>query len=147
MIYFRRLTPFVLGFGVSLAAFAMRAGGATTIHVAVDGNDTWSVALAAPDGKGGGPFATPGRAVRALGERRNANADNLAGPVTIEFHAVTYVLADPFVLTPEDSGTADAPVMGTAHGHDAVVFSGGVPITGWKETELNGRKAWVAKSP
>jgi hypothetical protein len=139
MICSTRFVPFVMSFGVTLVAIAATAVAAatTTIHVAPNGND----------GNPAGPFATPGRAIQAVRELRKTNGGKLPGPVTIEFGAGTYRLAEPLVLTPEESGTAEAPVVWTAHGHDAVVFSGGVAVTGWKEAELNGRKVWTAKAP
>src|SRR4051812_7168465 len=108
-----------------------------TIRVAPNGDDA----------KPAGPFATPARALRAVRELRAANGGKLPGSVTIELAAGTYRLAEPLVLTPEDSGTAEAPVVWTAAPGAKVVLSGGVPLAGWREGELNGRKVWVTKGP
>ncbi|RMG00762.1 MAG: hypothetical protein D6741_06255, partial [Planctomycetota bacterium] len=67
------------------------------------------------------------RRVREL--RKNGNKPV---PATITIHAGTYPIEKPLVLTPEDSGTLEAPFVIRAAGDGPVVISGGKPITGWR---------------
>jgi hypothetical protein len=123
---------------VILGAVAAAAQAAPVMfRVAPDGDDAES----------DGPFATPARAARAVRELRATNGGRLPGPVTIEFRGGVYRLAEPLVLTPDDSGTRDAPVVWAAAPGERVVFSGGATIDAWREGQLNGRKVWVAKTP
>lgn len=55
-----------------------------------------------------------------------------------------YPLIAPLVFTPEDSGTADAPVTYAAYPGEKPVVSGGQAITGWQAAE-NG--LWKANVP
>ena len=80
--------------------------GEATFFVATDGNDAWSGTLREPNAQGtDGPFATLHRArdaVRGLKRR---------GPVVVMVRGGTYCLREPLVLGPEDSGTAESPVI------------------------------------
>lgn len=76
------------------------------------------------------PFATLTRArdaVRAL---------KAAGPLTAAVHVHvadgTYALTEPLVLTPEDSGTEQAPIAYEAAPGARPVFSGGRALHGWQ---------------
>jgi hypothetical protein len=94
---------------------------------------------------GQGGHATPQEArdaVRALKRRPGG----LEGPVTVRLRPGTYALAEPLVLTPEDSGTEKAPITWEAAG-PGVVLSGGRAVGGWKEEDVRGRKLWVAEVP
>ena len=51
------------------------------------------------------------------------------------------------MLTPQDSGTAQAPVTYPAHEHEKPVLSGGRAVAGWAKRQLNGRDVWAAKVP
>ena len=109
--------------------------GAKTIHVSTTGDDR-------NDGSAEKPFATLEHArdvVRASKEKKTT--------ARVVVHGGTYALGKTFDLAAADSGTADAPVVFSAAKGETVVLSGGVPVTGWREAELNGRKVWVAKSP
>ncbi|MDQ3814223.1 MAG: right-handed parallel beta-helix repeat-containing protein, partial [Armatimonadota bacterium] len=98
--------------------------------VAVDGNDAWSGKLPAPNKqKTDGPFASLERARDQVRERKTWVPFSGA---TIFVRGGTYFLKAPFVLTPEDSGTAAAPVVYTAYPGEKPVISGGQRITGWK---------------
>lgn len=95
----------------------------------------------APGAQGAGQY--PGiaeardalRAMRARGEA--------TGPVRVVIQGGVYTIADPLVFTPEDSGTADAPVSYEAAPGARVVISGGKAITGWTQ---DGDR-WVADVP
>ncbi len=67
-----------------------------------------------------------------------------AGPVEVILKAGTYRLGEPLVFTPEDSGTAEAPVTWRAAEKAEVVISGGVPVTGWKK---GAGSIWTAPAP
>lgn len=111
------------------------APAAPTFHVAPDGNDR-------NPGTRAKPFATVKRAqeaIRGLGKRQQ--------PVTVLLRGGTYFLAAPLVLGPEDSGTADAPVLFAAEPGEKPVLSGGRRITGWKQTKVAGKMLWAAELP
>jgi hypothetical protein len=84
-------------------------------HVAPSGND-------AQPGTAREPFATLARAQRAA--RQAAGR----GPVRVILRGGTYHLPATLVFTPEDSGTAQAPVVYTAASGEEVVLSGGVRL-------------------
>jgi len=65
------------------------------------------------------PFATLGRALRAIAERPKGS------PLTVHVRGGTYYLPDTLTFTPEHSGTARAPVTVEAYRNEAVVLSGG----------------------
>ena len=55
------------------------------------------------------------------------------GPITVLFAAGSYYLAEPLILGPEDSGTADRPITFAAAPGAAVVLSGGARLNlSWK---------------
>jgi len=118
-----------------------------TLYVSPQGRDAWSGRRAetSRDGKDG-PLATLAGArdrVRAL---RTQGA--LAGkPVTILVRGGVYPLAEPLVFTPQDSGTADAPVTYAAYPGEKPVVSSGRAITGWQTAENGLWKAGVPTLP
>ena len=104
-------------------------------HVAPDGSDR-------NPGTRAKPFATLERArmaIRAIKKEKQ--------PVTVLLRGGTYRLAAPLVLGPDDSGTAEAPVIFAAERNEKPVLSGGRRITGWKETKVAGKMLWVAELP
>ena len=111
--------------------------------VATDGDDGWSGMLPAPNAASSdGPFATLARArdaVRAL----KAKGDH-ARPIVVMVRGGTYHLDEPLRLGPDDSGTAEQPVIYCAWPGEEVVLSGGRPITGWRKGE---GELWVADVP
>ncbi len=116
-----------------LAFLAVRAGAAEPdFVVATNGNDAWSGRLAAPtaDGKDG-PFASLGRAQKAVRELRKAEP-NRAAAIVVQVRGGTYRLTEPLVFTPEDSGTAQAPVVYQAAPGETPEVCGGEKLTGWK---------------
>lgn len=111
-------------------------------YVAPDGHDAWSGLTAQPHAAGNdGPFATIARAQKAL---RGLRSDgSLPGPVTIRIRG-THRLAQPLVITPEDSGTAESPVTFTGYDDHRPTLSGGRLITGWRQAE---RGLWTVQIP
>jgi hypothetical protein len=104
-----------------------------TFYVAPGGTDAWSGRVAEPNATGDdGPLATIGQAQQALRALRRNGA--LPGPVTIRIRG-THRLAEPLVITPDDSGAAEYPVTFTGYPDEQPVLSGGRPITGWQQGE------------
>jgi len=121
---------------------AAGSGQALTLYVAPSGKDAWSGKLAAPSrDQGDGPLATLVGARDAL--RRLRAAGQLTAPVQVVIQPGTYRLAEPLVLEPQDSGTADCPITYTGLPGREPVLSGGRPITGWRRQG----KLWVADLP
>lgn len=132
------LFAFTLTACLCLSAQADTAGSfpmlqTSLFYVAPNGSDSWSGRLAAPNrAKTDGPFATLPRAQRAVREMRRAQPQV---PITVMLRRGTYYLTEPLVFTPEDSGSAEAPVTYRAYPKETVTISGGVPLTGWKVNE------------
>jgi hypothetical protein len=106
------------------------ASAPATFYVAPAGSDQWSGRLpTANAAKTDGPLATPlaarnaVRKLRAMGEK---------GPVTVSFGGGTFWMAEPLILEPGDSGTADGPTVYAAHQNERPVLSGGRLLGGWK---------------
>ena len=79
------------------------------------------------------PFATLARARDAIRELKAQGP--LPGPVRVHVADGTYTLREPFVLTPEDSGTEAAPVIYQAMPGARPIFSGGRKLSGWQPTD------------
>jgi hypothetical protein len=78
-------------------------------YVATNGNDAWSGQLPEPNAVGAdGPLASLGRARDLI--RATKSAGGLKQPITVFVRGGRYALAEPLVLTPEDSGTAQCPI-------------------------------------
>jgi len=99
--------------------------------VATNGNDAWSGALAEPNAEGtDGPFATLARARDAVREAKAALPEPRAW--TIALRGGVHELAEPLVLSPEDSGAGrDTPVTFAAFPGEQPIVSGGSTIGGW----------------
>jgi hypothetical protein len=117
----------------------------TTIYVSRQGNDAWSGRLPDPKtDRSDGPLATPHRARDSV---RAILAKSPGEPVRVELREEIYFLDEPLPLAPVDSGTEMAPVIWSAYRGEHPVLSGGVPLSGWTRTKVNGREVWVAKIP
>lgn len=126
-------------------------------YVAPDGRDTWSGTLPAANArKTNGPFATLERAARAV--RGLKKKGLLPAPVEVRLRGGLHLLPRPLTLTPEDSGNPPrtwwsrvlAPahtVTWCAYRNEVPIVSGGRRITGWTETTVAGRRAFVATVP
>ena len=126
----------------TVAAFLLIAAGqlgagprerrAAEFYVATDGRDAWSGTLAAPNAqKTDGPFASLARARDAV--RRLKQGRRSAKPITVMISGGTYFLDETLVLTPQDSGTKECPVVYCAYPGEKPVLSGGKRITArWK---------------
>lgn len=118
----------------------------TTIHVSRTGAD-------ANSGSKESPLASLPAALRQARELRRLNDPAVKGGIRIMVNEGIYRLAEPIIIRPEDSGTAESPTAIIANGK--VVFSGGRQIKGWARAtgSLSGLpekargKVWVAKIP
>jgi hypothetical protein len=99
------------------------------------------------DASKSGPFATLERARDAVRELKRRQGGALKQPVNVVVSGGTYALSQPLRFTPEDSGTAEAPVTYAAAPGETPVISGGRAIAGWKETVVNERHLWIADIP
>jgi hypothetical protein len=112
-------------------AFAASAS-ALEIHVSPTGDD---------DQLGTG--ASPVRTLDAA--RTLARSKAGTEPVTITVHDGTYYLDKPLVLTSEDSGTSNAPVIYRAANEGKAILSGGIPLKLHWEPHASG--IFRAKTP
>jgi Right handed beta helix region len=107
-----------------------------TLFVSPSGADT-------NDGSKATPFATLAKARDAI--RDVVSKDGLPdGGVRVLVRGGTYFLAQPIMLGPEDSGTAEAPIVYAASPGENVVLSGGRTITGWNNV---GGNRWEVAIP
>ncbi len=110
-----------------MLSLAPSSAAAVTLHVAVNGNDAWSGKLATPNADNSdGPLATLAGArdaIRRLKNPREAVAVKVADGV--------YSLKETLVFEPQDSGTADAPIIYEAADRAHPVFTGGRKIQGF----------------
>ncbi len=106
------------------------------VYVSPHGRDAWSGQLASPnDDATDGPLATVAAAQRRV---RNLRIDQprRVRPVVVALRGGTYWLRRSLEFGPEDSGTAQAPVIYQAYGNERPVISGGQRISGWQVDEL-----------
>ncbi|OQA31095.1 MAG: hypothetical protein BWY57_02511 [Betaproteobacteria bacterium ADurb.Bin341] len=120
-----------------------------TLALALAGCSTAGRAFyVSPEGRDDGPgsrrrpFQTLTRAQAAA---RAARAETPDAPVTVHLRG-TFTLPEPLVFTPEDSGTASAPVTYTSYPGETAVLSGGRPLSGaWRQAP--GRPYWQLDVP
>ena len=108
---------------LTLLAFSFGAAGESVLHVAPDGKDG-----AYPD------IAAARDALRA---------QKPGEPVKVVIHGGRYWLSKPLVFTPEDSGTAEAPITYEAAPGESPILDGGRLISGWRKED----NFWVADVP
>ncbi|NSW57186.1 MAG: right-handed parallel beta-helix repeat-containing protein [Armatimonadetes bacterium] len=129
---------------VTLLLANASVGADTVFYVSQAGNDGWSGSIPTPAAnEADGPLRTlegARNAVRVL----KAAGNGLPGPVTIRIQAGDWFLAEPLRLTPEDSGTQEAPITWTTYGEGATVLTGGQVITDWEDA---GDGVWQAQIP
>jgi hypothetical protein len=117
-------------------------------YVATNGNDHWSGTLAAPNrSKSDGPFATLSRARDAIRQLKQKPGGSQPQPVTVNVRGGYYYLPEPLVLTPEDSGASQAPVVYAAYKQEQPILSGGRVINGWQQAQINGKALWTTDIP
>ena len=111
---------------------------ARDFYVSPTGNDTAA-------GTSEAPFATLERTRDAV--RQLKQAGPLEGPVTVFLTDGLHLRQEPFVLTPEDSGTESCPVTYTAVPGAKPIVSGGRRIAGWKKQQDDTWTRGVARGP
>jgi hypothetical protein len=93
------------------------------------------------DGAAGSAERPFGTIQRARDEVRKRKA---GGGAIVHVRGGVYRLAEPLVLGPEDSGTAEGPVVYEGERDGTAVISGGVVVSGWKVDE---RGWWRVRLP
>ena len=102
-----------------------------TFFVATNGKDHWSGRISEPNKTNtDGPFATIRKAKDAVRQINKANQANV--PISIILRGGTYFLKEPFCLTPDDSGTKNAPITYCAYPGEKPILTGGRQITNWQ---------------
>lgn len=117
-----------------------------TLRVAPNGNDYWSGPFtpAEMDFKNG-PVASLKGARDAIRSLRKQG--RLKGPIHVVIAPGTYHLSEPIVFTPEDSGSAEAPVRYEAAPGSRPIFEGGRVLRGWKPVPGSSGKTWSLTVP
>lgn len=111
----------------SLVAAAPK-GNAVTLYVSPQGSDRWSGRLPRPNaGRSDGPAASLAGARDIIRRLRETGE---AAPVNVEVEDGVYFLTAPFVLSPQDSASASAPIVYEAAPGAHPVISGGRVISG-----------------
>lgn len=120
---------------------------AADLHVSPRGNDAHSGTLAEPNAQGtDGPLATldgARQAVVRLKARRAASGE-APRPIVVVIRGGTYRVSEPVVFSPDDSGSADAPIIYRAHPGEEPVFTSNAPIGPWKAGDDG---LWTADVP
>jgi len=139
----------LLGAVAVLAACALPARPARAdeakadLYVSPRGNDTWSGTQSVPNASGAdGPLATVQRAQGLV--RRLKQQAGRKGPIVVAIRGGCYSFSEPLHFGPEDSGTAQSPIVYQAYGDERPVLSGGVKLDGWR---LSGDGRWHVGLP
>jgi len=135
-------------FGLSLYSGYAGAPADIVLYVSPSGSDRWSGKLAepAPDRRDG-PLASLSRALQVVRQLRERSSEPARSPVTIFVRGGTYFLSEPIVLTPEHSGTGEAPLRIQAYGQERPILSGGRLLSGWKTNPLPDKTVWHIDLP
>ena len=105
----------VAAMGTLLSFLLVSSAIALDVHVSPDGSDS-----------GEGTLDEPVRTLAAARELARSRAGK--EPVTVILHDGIYYLDQPFVLTFDDSGAVDAPVVYRAAHEGKAILSGGMPL-------------------
>lgn len=106
-----------------LTCFIALSASAAQIHVAPTGNDSAS-------GSASQPLVSLDGARQKV---RSLRAQSPQEPVTVSFAQGEYFVPEPVLFTPEDSGSAEAPITYQAGPGARVVLHGSRRITGWQQ--------------
>ncbi len=111
------------------------------LYVSPDGDDAWSGKRATANrSRSDGPLRTPQRALQLLLQSDPA-------PTEIRLRGGVYFLQAPILITPEHTEKAQGKLTIAAYKNEQPILSGGQRITGWKQSEWNGKTVWVADLP
>ena len=115
-------------------------------YVATNGKDDWSGTFKTPNADAtDGPFASLDAArIAARGLKNELERTGSHRPIVVTLAGGDYYLAAPVIFGPEDSGSADNPIVYRSEPEDPAVLSGGRRITGWQRGE-NG--VWTVTLP
>ncbi len=106
--------------------------GGLTLYVSPVGSDAWSGRLPRPNqARTDGPFATLERARDEIRQIK-AGSGLPTGGVTVEVAAGRHERLAPLVLTTEDSGTAEAPIVYQGEGGTQTCITGGRIVKDWQ---------------
>ncbi len=120
---------------IVLAGVLLAFEGNAQIYISTTGNDN-------NPGTKEHPLATLSGAKSAA--RIFIKTTKITAPITITIANGYYEMSEPLVLSPEDGGTNEFPIIYKAANGATPVFSGGKKITGFK---VNGDGIWEAKIP
>lgn len=119
-----------------------------TFYVSPEGNDLFTGTLARNNRqRTDGPFATVAHARDVARSFLHGHNGQPARPINIVLRGGTYWLAQPLILTPADSGSADCPVTYAAYPGENPVVSAGRPVRQWGKTQFNGHEVFAARLP
>ncbi len=135
------------GLGLVLGGLAATAvADEAHLYVATNGNDAWSGKLPAPnDAKTDGPFATLAKARNRMRQLKAAGQLDDGGTVFVR--GGDYELRETFALGPEDSGTAEAPVVYRAYAGEKPVLLGARSVTGFRPWKGDGVQCDLKGTP
>jgi parallel beta-helix repeat protein len=103
-----------------------------SFFVSCDGDDSWSGKLKEPDSnRTDGPFASIKKAKDAVRGLKKTGMKN--GTVSVLLRNGFYLLQEPLLFTPEDSGSELLKIRYAAYENENPVISGGRKVSGWKE--------------
>ncbi|WP_145081396.1 right-handed parallel beta-helix repeat-containing protein [Aureliella helgolandensis] len=112
-----------------IASIGSAAETEADFYVSVDGSDSWSGMLAAPNAqKSDGPFATLERARDAVRELKKQNTTDLV----VLIREGTYQLTNTIVFGLGDSGVGTSTITYAAYPGETPMFSSGRAIQGWE---------------
>jgi hypothetical protein len=130
-------------FSVVVLLIAAQVTSAVTLYVSPKGSDSWSGRLDQPNSqKTDGPKASLAGARGAI--RQLKSKGPLTAPVDVIILPGTYTLTEPFILTPQDSGTKKCPITYKAARGSQPIFTGGRVIKGFKRGE---KGIWQTRIP
>ncbi|MBW7990871.1 MAG: right-handed parallel beta-helix repeat-containing protein [Planctomycetes bacterium] len=116
---------------VLVSLFSCQCTQALTLYVSTQGNDKWSGRREKPNrNRTNGPVASLAGARDKI--RRLKSRGSITEPVRVIVTDGTYTLSEPFILTPQDSGTKEFPISYEAAAGARPVFTGGRVIKGFQ---------------
>ena len=129
----------------SLTSIVKAAPAPLNLYVSPDGSDSFTGTQSHNNRqKTDGPFMTVTHARDIVRGFIRAGDGKPLRPIDVYLRGGTYFLAQPLLLTPDDSGTADCPITYAAYENEKPVLSAGRPVRGWGKVQLNGRDMWGA---
>src|SRR5208283_5368943 len=138
-----RVGPMRLLFLLGYLALTHAAGLAESIYVSPSGNDAWTGERPDPaPGGGTGPKKTLEAALQLARRIRKASRSP-STPVAIILRGGVYELPNTLVLTADDSGTAQSPLVIRAQPGEEPILSGGTALSPVSQS----KELWTATLP